>query len=674
MSPAVASDPTALPPVAFTGVGIGLPHATYLPNPQEAIPLARFAPRTSDRRVPYWFVSYPDAAAAVRWADAYHVPVHEDVREYARTRWLAELDAMSRSAAPAPTRGEAVAVTGLTSTLLSTQQVVVQAIAHCDVTHPARPQVRHRALLVADDPGLGKTIMSLAGVRITGRECARVVVVCPSGLTQNWVDEMATHFTEGTFTAWIATSRTPSPPPANVDVVVVGWGVVTDWASQLAQWKPDALIVDEGHFAKGGRYETVTQEKAKVDDAGVLVRDASGHAVRETVTTVVAGTARATALIDLAGALIADGALILALTGTPIVNRPLELLALLELLGLLHLVGGHSGYKNRYCGPTQTLVGGSARTSYTGASHLLELHSRLAASGHYVRRRKLVLVDAGLLRRKYVDGVYVYDDDSRNRPSPWLITATAAQMKDYRAAEEDAEDFFTTAAREILRETHEPLQAPVVQQRIAQTGYKNLTRITELRKLAGLTKAPYVIDAVQAKVEAGEKVVVAAHHRELVDAYAAAFTGLKIQGGMKLKDVEKAKALFNETGVREHPVMVLSIEAGKTGHTLCKQAAHGAGPACALMAVAEQVWTPGDENQLQDRIWRIGQDREVHIVNMLLDGTIDQAVYASRARKRRVFNAVVDGIDDTTEKAAERVGAGMIAQQLALQGVARRAA
>ena len=159
-----------------------------------------------------------------------------------------------------------------------------------------------------------------------------------------------------------------------------------------------------------------------------------------------------------------------------------------------------------------------------------------------------------------------------------------------------------------------------------------------------MLKVPYILGVVDAAIDRGEKVVIAAHHKDVVSAYSDHYTGLRIRGEMGVKAIEEAKRLFNETPVDEHPVLVLSIEAGKTGHTLCKQTLHGVGKACALMMLAEQMWTPGDEAQVQDRIWRIGQDREVTITNALLAGTIDEQIYEQRAKKKRTIDAAIDAI------------------------------
>lgn len=335
--------------------------------------------------------------------------------------------------------------------------------------------------------------------------------------------------------------------------------------------------------------------------------------------------------------------MVLALTGTPIVNRPLELLPLLDALGVLHLFGGATAFKNRWCGPKKISIGaGRTTTQYTGASNLLELNNRLVLSGHYIRRTKEHLVDKGVMQRKIVDGAYAYDRTAT--PMPWRIHMKPAEAAEYREAEGETKTFLQDRAKEIAHELGASWTSDRVRRKMAGESNKHLAKITELRQVAGLLKVPYILGVVDAAIDRGEKVVIAAHHKDVVSAYSDHYTGLRIRGEMGVKAIEEAKRLFNETPVDEHPVLVLSIEAGKTGHTLCKQTLHGVGKACALMMLAEQMWTPGDEAQVQDRIWRIGQDREVTITNALLAGTIDEQIYDQRAKKKRTIDAAIDAI------------------------------
>lgn len=617
----------------------------------------------------YWSAPYADAPAVIEWARQHGKTVDPAVAEFADGLWMRELDAMAAStAASIPTRDH-TPVTGLTTTMLSTQEVVVTAAARAWVQSHLTDKQTHRAILVADVPGLGKTIEALASLRITALPSKRAVIVCPTSLTENWKAEMGQHFATDTFHPWTAQGQTPTAVPVDVNAVIIGWDVLTHWADTLVKWKPDAVVADEGHYAKSGRLRTKKETVVVRDEEKNVVRDEQGNLQMVDVQKKVSGSARASGLLTLRSAVVKQHGLVMALTGTPIVNRPLELLPLLDFIDVLHLFGGSGGFKGRFCDPqTKSIGGGRETVDHSGASHLLELNARLAASGHYARRTKQGMVRDGVMKPKIVDGVDCFDFITR--PNPWVIDVPAAEMVEYRAAETDSADFFATRAAEIARDLRSGINTVRVQNKVAAEGHKHLTRLTELRKLAAIVKVPHVIAKVQEMVAKGEKVVIAAHHREVVDAYAYAFTGLKIQGTMGVKKIEEAKRLFNDTPITEHPVIVLSVEAGKTGHTLCKQHLAGVGKSCAYMVFAEQVWTPGDATQAQDRIWRIGQDREVRIINALLRDTIDFQVFGLRAKKSKVVNAAVDAVEPNQMANAdnERESQGAIAQELARRG------
>lgn len=642
------------------------------PEASSRMPLSALVPIALKSKIrgnpgEWWTAPASDASKVVKWATQNGIPVDDDVAQYAEEAWTHEVDALALSTAAAlPFGASCPPVTGLRSRLLPAQEVAVLASTQCRVNLPSK-DTSHRALIVADDPGLGKTLEALAMLRVTGAETPRSLVICPTSLTANWVAEAAQHFEEGTFTPWIATTKTPSPVPPEVDLVVIGWEIAGVWVDELNAWKPDAVVADEGHYGKAGKSRTSKKtEQAKGKD-GKPIRDEFGNITLTEVVVKEGGSQRADAFLALGASVAKRNGFALALTGTPIVNRPVEMEPLVDFGGFLEIFGGSKAFKERYCDPKTINAGGRFKTLYNGATNLLELNRRLATSGHYLRRTKEVLVAAGLLKQKYVDGVYIFDNESR--PNPWMLHGTPAQMQSYRKVEGELQEFFAERARELSG--GRALNSSYVQKKVSSDGHKHLKKIAQLRHAAAEIKVEYIIDKVQSVVATGEKVVIAAHHKSVVDAYADAFTGLKIQGGMGNKKIEEAKALFNETTVDEHPVLVLSVEAGKTGHTLCKQALNDAGPSCAFMVFAEQVWTPGDEIQAQDRIWRIGQEREVRIINALLADSIDLVMFGQRLKKRKVVNSVLNAAPEEVFSAskAESQGAGIMAWQLAQAGL-----
>jgi SWI/SNF-related matrix-associated actin-dependent regulator 1 of chromatin subfamily A len=143
-----------------------------------------------------------------------------------------------------------------------------------------------------------------------------------------------------------------------------------------------------------------------------------------------------------------------------------------------------------------------------------------------------------------------------------------------------------------------------------------------------------VYEWIDQKIGAGEKVVVAAHHREVVDAIANHYCGLKIQGGMNVEDIQEAKLKFQTGSIDEAPIISLSIQAAKTGHTLT---------AAQEVLFVELPWSPADVDQTYSRCHRLGQKGSVMATYILASGTIDEEIYDLIASKRAVVNAATEG-------------------------------
>jgi SWI/SNF-related matrix-associated actin-dependent regulator 1 of chromatin subfamily A len=90
--------------------------------------------------------------------------------------------------------------------------------------------------------------------------------------------------------------------------------------------------------------------------------------------------------------------------------------------------------------------------------------------------------------------------------------------------------------------------------------------------------------------------------------------------------------------VEEAPVIVLSIQAAKTGHNL--QVAQD-------VLFVELPWTPADVDQTYSRCHRLGQKSSVTATYLLTSGTIDEEIYSLIEKKRNVVNQAVDGAEDT---------------------------
>jgi SWI/SNF-related matrix-associated actin-dependent regulator 1 of chromatin subfamily A len=227
-------------------------------------------------------------------------------------------------------------------------------------------------------------------------------------------------------------------------------------------------------------------------------------------------------------------------------------------------------------------------------------------------------------------------------------------MKEYKKAETDIVEYLVQRAKEIALELGESPNSAAVVARIKAESNQHLVRLSVLRRLSAKAKMPAIKEWVESRVNEGRKVVIAAHHRDVVDELAKEFGDLRIQGGMDIEDIEAQKHKFMTLPCEEAPVIVLSIQAAKTGHNL--QVAQD-------VLFVELPWTPADVDQTYSRCHRLGQKSSVTATYLLGNGTIDEEIYNLIERKRGVVNQAVDGSSPDDESASSLI-MGMLFKDL----------
>ena len=197
----------------------------------------------------------------------------------------------------------------------------------------------HRNTLLADDPGLGKTIQ-VCGLLNLRSQIRSVLVVCPASVKYVWARELGRWLTDKSRLISIASyALDPS-----AEILVCNYDLLRKFDSLLRSRRYDLLVLDEAHYIKTPR-------------------------------------ALRTKACKLLGALAAQKVL---LTGTPIMNRPAELWSLLNFLDA-KAWGPFFPFAQRYCDAFKGPFG----WDFSGASHLPELNERLRTSGTMLRRRKV---------------------------------------------------------------------------------------------------------------------------------------------------------------------------------------------------------------------------------------------------------------------------------------------
>jgi len=417
--------------------------------------------------------------------------------------------------------------------------------------------LKQRRAFLADEQGLGKTIEALATLEADNAYPA--IVVCPASLKLNWLRELSLWLPHRS--AQALTGTRGDAPVAQADVTVVNYDIVAARLSTLSAIGPRALVLDESHYCKN------------------------------------AAAKRTQAVQQLSTAVPRDG-LVLALTGTPVMNRPPELISQLRILGRLADFGSGAQFGKRF----------------RGADAHLRLHWHLRARC-FARRLK-----ADVLPQLPAKTRAVVPIELDNEP-------------EYRLAEKDL----------IAWLQSQPLDLHELDARVAAAlRAERLVRLNALKLLAARGKLAAALAWIHDFLSSGERLVVFAHHREIQRALLERFPGaLHILGADSPVARDAALQAFQapDDGGRNQ-LIVCSIEVAGHGITLTQ---------ASNVAFLELDWTPAKHDQAEDRCHRFGQEDTVNASYLLAAGTVDETIATLLERKRAVIGAVTDGLEQDEE-------------------------
>ncbi len=171
---------------------------------------------------------------------------------------------------------------------------------------------------------------------------------------------------------------------------------------------------------------------------------------------------------------------------------------------------------------------------------------------------------------------------------------------------------------------------------IIRNGVPKGSPLAELRREMGEAKLPVCLEHLSGMLRSGlRKLVVFAHHRSVVQGLHEGlrqFGSRMVIGGMG--DVARQAAVDSFHNDPQTRVMVANIEAGGTGLDMTV--------ADTLVRV-EGSWVPGENVQVEDRIYRHGQKAAgVRIIDLVVEGSLDAMILGCAARKSSSISSALD--------------------------------
>ncbi|MEF3404258.1 DEAD/DEAH box helicase [Agromyces sp. CCNWLW203] len=446
----------------------------------------------------------------------------------------------------------------------------------------------HRTFLLADEPGLGKTAQSVLAASVAG--AYPLLAVVPNVVKMNWAREVERWTPHRRATVIHGDGDTLD---AFADVVIVNYDVLDRHMAWLSTLGFKGMVVDEAHFIKN-----LQSQRSK----NVL-------ALAERIRRAAPG----------------GDPLLLALTGTPLINDVDDFRAIWKFLGWIE------GDK-----PSPELLGKLEETGLTPAE-----------PGFYSAARRAV-IDLGIVRRRKVD---VAADLPAKRIADLPVELDDELGRSVRAAERELGNRLAGRFRALVEarklrvgdldddQRDQFIRAVASAELEEAKSTKSGENVFTMVRRIGQAKAGLAADYAAQLARSVGKVVFFAKHIDVMDQAEAAFAArelrtVSLRGDQTALQRQAAIDAFNNDP--EVAVAVCSLTAAGVGVNL---------QAASNVVLAELSWTAAEQTQAIDRVHRIGQDEPVTAWRIIAAHTIDARIAELIDSKQGLAARALDGSD-----------------------------
>jgi SNF2 family DNA or RNA helicase len=454
----------------------------------------------------------------------------------------------------------------------------------------------HRTFLLADEPGLGKTAQALLAAQVA--EAYPLLAIVPNVVKTNWAREAAMWTPNRTVTVVHGDGLDVD---GFADIVVVNYEVLDRHVGWMGEHGFRGLVVDEAHYIKNKKSQR-SQNVLEVSDR-----------IRQRV-------ARP---------------LMMALTGTPLINDIDDFRAIWQMLGWIEEKK-----------PASTLMAALEETGFTPADHAFYPAARQAVVDLGIVRRRKVDVAADIPARRIADLPVELEGavgrsirDAEQQLAKRLVSRYQAALEHRRAGfsvlGEDGID------HELVRRVAE---REVAEGSESETNGDNV--FTMVRRI-GQAKAELAADyAVQLARSAG-KVVFFAKHLDVMDAAEELFERRGVRSTSIRGDQTRTARQQAIDGFVNDPdvhVIVCSLTAAGVGINL---------QVSSNVVLAELSWTNAEQTQAIDRVHRIGQTEPVTAWRIIAAQTIDAKIAELIDAKAGLAARALDGAAEEATTTAD---------------------
>ncbi len=428
---------------------------------------------------------------------------------------------------------------------------------------------------LADDMGLGKTVQAISVIldwRQNPKRRGTILLVCPVSVLGNWRRELHRFAPELRVTMHHGKTRASNDAEFDevmrgADVILTSFNLLQRDEEILSTKTFEGIVLDEAQNIKN---PTTRQSKA-------------ARKLR--------------------------GSFRLALTGTPLENRPLDLWSIMDFLN-------------------EGLLGTKTSFLQTLEHPIVRQQSRSTAS------TLARLVRPFVLRRLKTDPDIITDLPEKTEQ----VVATSLSREQailYEAVVRKGLDEVEKAGEGIQRRG----AVLTTLLRLKQVCNHPAHYLMDGSSLTGRSgKLDLLVEMLEEAIDEGDRCLVFTQFKEmgtlLKTHLEAVLKGpvLFLHGGVPQKDREDMVASFQAQTETTARVFVLSLKAGGTGLNLT---------AANRVFHFDRWWNPAVEDQATDRAFRIGQNRNVFVHKFVCTGTLEERIQTMLERKREVAGSLL---------------------------------
>ncbi|HEX5086570.1 MAG TPA: DEAD/DEAH box helicase, partial [Nocardioides sp.] len=444
----------------------------------------------------------------------------------------------------------------------------------------------HRTFLLADEPGLGKTAQALLAAQAA--DAFPLLAVVPNVVKRNWAHEAE---------MWVPNRRVTvihgdgDDVDGFADIVVVNYEILDRHVGWLGEFGFRAMVVDEAHFIKNKQSQR-SQNVLRLSDK------------------IRARTARP---------------LLLALTGTPLINDIEDFHAIWEFLGWI------DDKK-----PLAKLMDKLEETGLTPADPGFYPAARNCVVEMGIVRRRKVDVAADIPARRIADLPVELDDEIGRsiREAERELARRLLERYDMAIATRRSGSVIDGIDHELVR------RVATWEREDTTTTTKDGDNVFTMLRRIGQAKAGLAADYAAQLARSVGKVVFFAKHVDVMDLAGDTFErrGIRyaeIRGDQTPKAREENIKAFQEDP--EVQIIICSLMAAGVGINL---------QISSNVVLAELSWTDAEQTQAIDRVHRIGQAEPVTAWRIIASQTIDTKIAELIDSKAGLAARALDGSDE----------------------------